>query len=293
MGRLGRTSFAAGHASEIQETVQVGLWCGFCGDAVLIGLMLATSPWWMRWSGLGEAAAVLRAMPADDRKSAARSASGRTRRLVWLGVGLGVAFILRSAHMDAPITHDEQDTVRRDILGFVQADEQGRPQHRVLPWSSTFWEDGGANNPFLFSIVARVSLRLWQAVTGAEPWQLNRVVLRLFALVPGLVSLAALWWWLGAVGLPRAGNFALVFGAIHPMHIQYSTEARGYALVMMFTVLAVAFGWRALRGGRWRDWFGVGGSLLGCSIPIRQPLFCGVARAGVDGMVGQAMAARW
>jgi hypothetical protein len=42
---------------------------------------------------------------------------------------------------------------------------------------------------------------------------------------------------------------------LHPWHVRYSSEARGYALLLFFLVLATWAMVSALGNGRWRDWF--------------------------------------
>jgi hypothetical protein len=171
--------------------------------------------------------------------------------------------------MDRGLERDEQDTVRRDILGFYITNADGSEDYRLPPWSETMWEDTQANNPFLFSITARAALTVWQDLNGKAPAQVNRIVLRLPALIPGMLSLVALWWWLRLMGLTLSANIALLLGALHPMHVDYSTQARGYAYVMMFTALALGLGWLALTQGRWRHWAGLAACFLGslCANP--------------------------
>jgi len=50
-------------------------------------------------------------------------------------------------------------------------------------------------------------------------------------------------------GYARAGLLAVLLLALHPWHIRYSTEARGYTLMLLFFILTV---W-ALMAGRPRD----------------------------------------
>ena len=48
------------------------------------------------------------------------------------------------------------------------------------------------------------------------------------------------------------------------MHVDYSVQARGYALVMLFTMLAMCFAWLGLAQGRWRHWMALAACLFGC-----------------------------
>jgi hypothetical protein len=250
-GLLGK-HIREGKPLTFDEHLKVQLWQAADICCVTLFILVLLSPWWLRWA---------------CRKSEAPSPPQRvptTRRaLLWLCVGLALALAVRLPFLHRSILRDEQDTVRRNILGYVIAGEGPVEEPVVLDWENTLWEDAQANNPFLFSILARVSLRTWQAVTGAEPWRLNLSVLRLWALVPGVLSLAALWRALRYMGHPRAAWYALFLGAIHPLHADYSTQARGYGLVMLFAALALDAGWRALEEGRWRHWVALAGCFLG------------------------------
>ncbi|NOX99977.1 MAG: hypothetical protein GXP30_09640, partial [Verrucomicrobia bacterium] len=83
-------------------------------------------------------------------------------------------------------------------------------------------------------------------------------------LLSGLASIVSLWFLLQLWGLRTGALLAAALAAIHPMHIDYSLQARGYALVLLFVPLAVAFAWLALRDNRWRSWFGLAFSVFFC-----------------------------
>ena len=233
---------------KFDDLIYVQLWWAAYIDRIIVGLLLLLSPLWLRWS--------------QRVASTGRLVVG-PKRWIWLFSVLALAIGLRAARMDRGLERDEQDTVRRDILGFYITMEDGREDYRLPPWSETMWEDAQANNPFLFSITARGALTVWQKLSGNEPAQVNRIVLRLPALIPGVLSLVALWWWFRMMGLMRAADIALLLGALHPMHVDYSTQARGYAYVMLFTALGLCFAWLALTEGRWRHWAGLAGCYLG------------------------------
>lgn len=250
-GLLGK-HIREGRSLTFDEHIKIQLWqAGDLCCAVLF-LLVLLSPWWLRWaSGVSRTGSPPRRLETTK------------RTLLWLCAGLALALAVRWPLFLRPILRDEQDTVRRNILGYVISDEHGVEEPVVLDWKTTVWEDAQANNPFLFSVLARASLCTWQTAISAEPWRLNLPVLRLWALVPGLLSLAALWRALRRMGHPRAAWYALFLGAIHPMHADYSTQARGYALVMLFVALALDAAWRALEEGRWRQWAALAGCFLG------------------------------
>ncbi|MGI8602465.1 MAG: hypothetical protein ACR2OZ_05645 [Verrucomicrobiales bacterium] len=253
-GRLGR-HLAAGKELRFEELIHVQIWWAACIDMMLVGVLLLLSPWWLHW--------------AEDERSGRATVGASPRRLdrrtwCWIGLGLLLALAVRVPRLDQTITRDEQDTLRRNIIGFVYESGGDNPVAEIVDWKATLWEDKQANNPFLFSILARVTLRAWQWWEGAEPWRINRVVLRLWAIIPGVLSLAALWWSIQRMGFARAAIIALYFGALHPFHVNFSTQARGYALVLLFASLIPGFSWIALERGKWRHWCGLVACFFGC-----------------------------
>ena len=67
-------------------------------------------------------------------------------------------------------------------------------------------------------------------------------------LVPAMYALAA------ELHDRRTGLVAALFGAVAPLLVWYSQEARGYVFVALFGTVAVLGAARALRTGAWRDW---------------------------------------
>lgn len=75
--------------------------------------------------------------------------------------------------------------------------------------------------------------------------------------------MGVLGWLGGLAGRPGVGVLAALLGAVHPLHVEFSTQARGYGMVLLFAPLAMGWAWEGLRRGRWRDWWAAAGSLLG------------------------------
>ena len=246
-----------GRRLAFDEETYIPFWWSLVIDGLALIALVVLSPLWLRLSQKPESV------------TPARCAIGRGG-VVLLFAGLTLATALRVPRLARTIERDEQDTLRRNILGFVFIEDDGTDRHFELPLKAAFWEDGQANNPFLFSVLARITLRTWQGFSGAEPWRASLPLLRLWAIIPGVLSLAAVWWWLHLMKRPRAAALALFLGAVHPMHVDYSVQARGYAFVMLFVSLALCAGWFALNEGKWRHWLAVAACFLGCmySAPI-------------------------
>jgi len=101
------------------------------------------------------------------------------------------------------------------------------------------------NNHPLYSIVCRISI----AVLG-----LSELSVRLPSLVMGVASLPVLY----ILARPLTGSVPALLGAfllsISAFHIDHSSEARGYAGMMLFGLLATLFFFKALKNGTVRNW---------------------------------------
>ncbi|MCF6314118.1 MAG: hypothetical protein L3J39_16845 [Verrucomicrobiales bacterium] len=240
---------------------QIGLWQG----ALLVGVILAicalTVRWWLPLTRLRpRPASWLQGVPPEP------VSVFRAGRVGWisLGVILVVAGFLRVPHLDRSLYFDEQDNLRRNFHGYLEIRPDGEEGWKGAGWSEALWENKLGNNPVMLSVLAQASLRTWRAITGTDRQRFSVVALRMPVLLAGLASIAALWWLLQVWGLPWAAGIAAGLAAIHPMHIDYSLQARGYALVLLFVPLALMFAWLALRDNRWRSWFGLAFCVFFC-----------------------------
>ena len=234
---------------------QIGLWYASLAIGIVLALAAATVRWWVP---LLQRRPQVPLFPGDSLL--------RIRRLDWIALGLLLllAVGLRAPHLDRALYFDEQDNLRRNFHGHLEIRNDGEEIWRGAGWEEALFENRLGNNPVLLSVSAQASLRLWRAFTGADEQRFNVVALRLPVFLAGLASIAALWWLLQLWGLRFAAAFAAGLAAIHPMHIDYSLQARGYALVLLFVPLALGFAWLALRHDRWRYWLGMAFSVFLC-----------------------------
>ncbi len=230
---------------------QIGLWQGAILVGLAVGFCAMTARWWV---------------PLTQRRLRPESPGGidvtqsgktfRPGRIGWIGLLLIllIAIGLRVPHLNRVVYFDEQDNLRRNFHGYTEIKPDGSERWREAGWSEALWENKLGNNPVLLSVLAQASQGIWRAVTGADRQRFSIVAIRLPVLLAGLASIAALWWLLQLWGLRSAALIAAMLAAIHPMHINYSLQARGYAFVLLFVPLALGFAWLALRQNRWRDW---------------------------------------
>ncbi len=185
--------------------------------------------------------------------------------LISLAILVTVAATIRAPRLDLSLYNDEIDVFRTAIEGTfdrresLDASVDTLPPFRRVTWADTLWGNRIGNNHALHSLLARVGYDLWHWRSGAPDGTLKEWPLRLPALLGGLLSLAAVAS-LGKIltGDGRAGLLAGAILAIHPWHLRYSTEARGYGLAFAFGALTVLCLALAMRRHQWRWWLGFG-----------------------------------
>jgi hypothetical protein len=244
-GRLAR-----GVALKPSDFVQLWLWWGILGNALLCAALAATARFWVPWSAR-------RPTPPLPHPPA------RSRAYVLALAGIVIlAGALRAPLLGDAMRRDESDTAVRNVHGVTLAGEDGSRVFRPAGWPEALWENAGANNPVLFSILAHAGLDLWRGATGAPREQFHAAVLRWPSWVAGVLACVALAELGRRLGFRRAGLTAAALLAIHPWHLRYSAEGRGYALNLLLVLVSCICLIEALRHGSWKWWSGWGGSIF-------------------------------
>lgn len=214
------------------------------GSILLILILWLTRRWWCITFNGGETVAK----------------GGRVFLTGLIVVGV-IATALRAPRMMVSLYNDETETVQRYIAGqyehdYREADEvllsDELPKFRSVDWTTTFHDNRRGNNHNLFSILGR----LIHSPFVDTPGELNEYILRIPALLGGLLSIAAVGGILSSLGRPRVGLIAMILLALHPWHVRFSSEARGYGLQMGFAALTVWCLVRAWKTGGWGWWLG-------------------------------------
>ena len=229
--------------------VRSGLWWGGVVNLSLGLVLLLSQRWWMKASP-----------PEDSGRSVLLAPPAR----FWWGLLLimTVALMVRLPRMNHGLYNDEAYNLRRYIAGdfkrMKEDDGVRDPRFRPLPWRNTFFGNWHGNNSVLFSVTARVCHDAWRGITHSPRDAFSEWVLRMPALVPGLVSILLLGMLGRSLMSGRAGILAALLCAFHPWHIRYSTEARPYGLVICLVLLGVLLLVRVARRGDWPAWVGLG-----------------------------------
>lgn len=256
---------AAGKKPRVEQMAQTWAWRGLAGSTGIFVVLLGTSGWWLfsRTGGGNQKAGAGEGTPPSARSIVPAASFERRWRWALLLALLLAAVALRWPRLGMSLYNDEAYNFSRQVAGYWRDGADGRERHhRPASWAETLWLNTSGNNSQPHSILSRLSYEAWRKISGAPRGEVNERFLRLPALLAGLASLcflaASLWRMLGSA----AGWLALVVGALHPWHLKYATEARGYSLML----LGISAGWffldRALKRVAWKDWLGFGGGVF-------------------------------
>lgn len=249
---------AEGVDPSFREHVATGLWYGAVARAGIAGAILLLSLTWRRTQTPAPATGnCLLAAPG--------SATAPSPIVFYglLGAILAGALVMRAPRMKHSFWGDEADAIATYVHGMYKPlkkkDRQGPVYFEGAIWPQTFFSARhGPNNHVLFSTTSRLCLEAWRKVTGRKDTEFTEWVARIPSLAGGLVSLAGLALLLRRWGVPWLGLLAALFMALHPWHVRYSAEARGYALALAFYPFLLLALSHAIDRGRWRAWLTFG-----------------------------------
>lgn len=235
------------------DFMAAGLWVGLLASGLIAVLIASTHRFWG-----GSEAAPVAAAPAP-RQPFRISPWFQLVLGGWLGLvlwrcwpAMGLSFWGDEATMFADFVHG------RWLPATKGGSLQGELTFKAVPWKHAFFCDYYGANHWLATHLQRLVLQAWQAMGGRPVWAFEEWVVRLVPMSAGLATLIALASWLRWMGRPLAGLVAAGFLALHPLHLRFCLEARGYSLMLLFFVLTLWAICRALRLGRKRDWVAVG-----------------------------------
>ena len=257
--------------------ILVALWYAALVNAVLVAVLLALSRFWAR-----EEAEPLAAAAVPRARIAPAS-------LALLGVACVLAGALRWPLAHGGVWWDEAWTVRNTIVGKFDAAKDDPDRLRFVPatWSKTLWYYHKPTNHALYSVAAKLSIDAWRLATGAPREAWNEFALRLPAFAAALATVLLLGVLVHELGFPRAAPTAAFLLAVHPWHIRFGADGRGYSFMVFFAAIAALCLLRGLRDGRWRWWLGYGAAQLGLlwvhPLAVHFPVAIGAA--GVAGIL--------
>jgi hypothetical protein len=237
----GGPAFLARDGEPLVPIVKRALWWSALASALLCAALLATA---RRWTA-----------PLPGARPPAPPAPR------WLAPGLLAALLLgalvRGPLATSGLWWDEAWVVRRAAVGEFEPGpslDGPVPRFERVPWVRTVFAWEKPTNHLPQSAAARVSLGVWRAAAGADPWAFDELALRLPSLLAALASIPLLGLLVAEWGFPRAGVASALLLALHPWHVEDATAARGYAFVAFGAVAGALCLARALRTAAWRWW---------------------------------------
>ncbi len=239
-------SYSLDGRPSMEEFFGIYSWYGVSFSVLILGGLFLLSGWW----------AGRKVLPAD--------ALQVTRTPRWFWPMVGIAMLLSAAFSFPRLGHglwdDEEYNVRKSILGrynIQKGDDPIKLDRRG--WMETMGEYREPNNHVLHSLLARVSLQTWKGLgIPGNGLPFSETALRIPAYIFGILSVATLALFLKGFGQPGAGVLAAWLLAMHPWHIRYTSECRGYSLVLFLVPLVFLFWKYALQSGAWKWWMAFG-----------------------------------
>lgn len=234
---------AEGKPPTVEQAVHSTLWWGCAGALVLILLLAAGSRWW----AIRHAPVLAAPLPV-------------ARRVVLLLLAaVIVAAIPRAPRLSHSFWNDEETTMQDYAHGEWKPAKDGAFKFKPVTWEETIFYNRGGSNHTLNSILTRATLdgaAVFQSREERARGEFSEAIARS---VPFLASLAAVFligWLPARAGWAAAGVIAAFALALHPWHVRYSVEIRGYSIMLAMMGGNLLCLWHALASGRHRWWFG-------------------------------------
>lgn len=246
-----------------KEHALIGRWYAAAFGMGASFLLALTLPLWAP-AGRQEGDAVHDVHSADEENKGetgfAKLVSGRPLFMLLVFLAMVVGGWMRMERLDHSLWNDEEYAMRKFAHGDYSKNENGQPVFEPVSWATTLTENGNANNHVLHSIVSRLSLSAWKAVWGHEGGKFSETWLRMPSFIAGVLSIAVIAWLGWEFGMIWVGLTAAWLLALHPWHLRFAAEARGYSMMIFFIGVAVLGLIRAQRDDSLRGWlmFAVG-----------------------------------
>ncbi len=226
----------------VEEFFTIYSWYGAGAAMVVLVGLAVIAPWWA----------------GRDVQPGPTRLTGQCSRWFWPLVGLAMlsSAIFSFPRLGHSLWDDEEYNVRMSILGRYNIQKGDEPlKFRKLSWTETLAEYREPNNHVLHSLLAKFSLQAWQTfLKKSDSLRFSETALRIPAFIFGILSVASLALLLKDLGRPGAGVLAAFLMAMHPWHVRYTSECRGYSLVLFIVPLVFLFWRRSMLGGLWAWW---------------------------------------
>jgi hypothetical protein len=237
-----------GPPEKVKHLVAVYEWCAGAFNILVLLALAATARWWCRASEAGNRRSeIVNWLP-----------SVATPRWFWPLVVLAMAITAWCGlqRINFSVWDDEDTSLRTYMVGKYRDNAKGEREYRKADWQEAFWNYKLPTNHHFQTILSKVSHSLWSKFGPASPRHFLEPVLRWHLLMAAVLSVAVLALLIKSLGLPRVAVVAAFLLALHPWHIRYAVELRGYMYTMLLGPLMVLCLLQAISTGRWRWWLG-------------------------------------
>jgi len=137
---------------------------------------------------------------------------------------------------------DELWNFRENSHGKYSQDSEGNLRFRTADWARATWYYPKPTHHAPMALAVKASLGVWRTLTGADNAEFSDRTARFPALLASALAIIGIGLLLRCWGHPFPGVVAALLLAVHPLHIRYGIDARGFA----FVVPAVIYGLLAL-----------------------------------------------
>jgi hypothetical protein len=258
-----------GKALRIHDFVVIYEWWAAAINLALIVLLGLTARWWLK-------------PPRQFR--AAWWPEPATPRWFWPLVITAMALTAFWGIQRIPqsLWDDEDSSLHRAILGQYRHDKNGELKLKETTWEIALWNYWKPANHQLQTILSKACLETWRAFTRPVGLQFDEAIVRFPCLIAGILSVGSLALLLKRIGFARAGVIAAFVLSLHPWHLRYAVELRGYIFTLLFGPLMIYCLIQAIDSGGWGWWTGFAASELallyaypGCLYLVAMANICG------------------
>lgn len=237
------TSDSAKESLRTHSWIVIGFWYG---AAVNLALSIAALLAWHFRPETIEGTALTRLELEEE-----EDGFGRWSRVILVTLATLLGAWAMFPRLDLSLWGDEEATTRRFIVGHVYPDPKNEGGYHVKApsWEKAVWNwDNGTNSHLLFNVLARLTHGPADT-SGKDPdrFYFSESRIRLPSYLATLLLIPASAFFVAGLGYGRGAPLTAFLMALHPWIIRYGSDARGYALLMLFTVLALAMLLNALR----------------------------------------------
>ena len=235
---------SAGKELKLEHFIQIGMWWGAAVGFLASIAGLATVQGWSR--------------PHTAVYPELRPPTHRVLRWTWVFAGAAVLLAIwpRSSRLDHSLWNDEEMHLRYYVLGKYEPASDGSLAFDPVSLQDSVFFNKKGNNHLWSALEVRAGHLLsghdWSPGSGFSERGLRGAPFISGVLTAGILVLLG-----AAMGSARAGLAAGLIIALHPWHVRWSVEIRGYSTMLLAITGGLLCLVRALGTNRWRWWLGV------------------------------------